>query len=76
VFKIKDDLSSIELDKASSSASYSDFIETLPKDGCRFAVYDFEYSTPDGPRNKLLFYTWYVWFITTIPRLSEWELIV
>jgi cofilin len=59
IFKISDDFTSVGVEKSAGPAStYDDFIASLPKDGCRYAVYDFEYSTADGPRNKLLFFTW------------------
>jgi cofilin len=55
-------LTSVGVEKsAGPTGTYDDFIAALPKDACRYAVFDFEYETPDGPRNKLLFYTWYVY---------------
>jgi cofilin len=48
----------IEIEKAVEKGTYEEFIACLPKDACRYAVYDFQYDTPDGPRSKLLFYTW------------------
>lgn len=58
LFKLSDDFTSIEVDKTSEKGTYEEFVKSLPKDACRYAVFDFEYSTNDGPRNKLLFYTW------------------
>ncbi|KAJ3329496.1 cofilin, partial [Kappamyces sp. JEL0680] len=58
IFKVTDDFTSIGVEKTSANGTYDEFVASLPKDACRYAVYDFEYSTPDGPRNKLLFYTW------------------
>lgn len=58
IFKLTDDFSAVVVDVKSTTGTYDDFVKALPKDGCRYAVFDFEYSTADGPRNKLLFYTW------------------
>lgn len=58
LFKISDDKTTINLEKAVEAGTYADFILAFPKDQCRYAVYDFDYVTPDGPRNKLLFYVW------------------
>ncbi|KAJ3270077.1 cofilin [Terramyces sp. JEL0728] len=55
---MSDDFTSIGVSNKVEKGTYDDFLALLPKDGCRYAVYDFEYSTGDGPRNKLLFYTW------------------
>lgn len=69
IFKLADDFTSIGVEKqAPPSATYDEFVKSLPKDGCRYAVYDFEYTTADGPRNKLLFFTWYVFD----PGISSW----
>ena len=59
IFKLTDDFTSIGVDvSAGPEGTYDEFLKHLPADGCRYAVYDFEFETPDGPRNKLLFYTW------------------
>merc|ERR1719378_870829 len=41
-------------------SDYGQFVENLPKDDCRYAVYDFEYDQPDGggKRSKILFVLW------------------
>ena len=58
MFKISDDSSAIVFEKAEASASYDDFITALPAEEPRYAVYDFDYETAEGLRNKLLFYSW------------------
>ena len=58
IAKITDDLKSIKIEKAAETGTYDDFMAALPKGECRYAVYDFAYSTPEGERNKILFYTW------------------
>ncbi|KAJ3254980.1 cofilin [Boothiomyces macroporosus] len=50
---MSDDFTSIGVCNKVEKGTYDDFLALLPKDGCRYAVYDFEYNTGDGPRNKL-----------------------
>lgn len=38
----------IVVDLTSSETDYNDFIQKLPTDDCRYAVYDFHYQTEDG----------------------------
>ena len=41
------------------SATFDDFIETLPENECRYAVYDLEYETPAGATgSKIFFISW------------------
>eukprot|EP00842_Homolaphlyctis_polyrhiza_P003869 jgi/Hompol1/4483/HPOL_003650-RA len=58
IFKISDDNKQIVIDKAVEKAEYEQFVTSLPADGCRYAVYDFEFESAggDGQRHKLLFY--------------------
>ncbi|KAG0373651.1 cofilin [Mortierella sp. AD032] len=59
IYKISDDLKTIELVKTSDNASYDNFLAEFPADDCRWAVYDFAYKTEDGgDRNKIVFYSW------------------
>ncbi|KAG0029509.1 cofilin [Podila clonocystis] len=59
IYKISADATSIEVAKTSDAqATYSDFLKELPADDCRYAVYDFDYTLPEGPRNKIVFFTW------------------
>ncbi|CAO3568625.1 unnamed protein product [Mortierella alpina] len=57
VFKISDDNKEIIVEKASDNSDYEAFLMDLPKDDCRYAIYDFEYEK-EGKRNKILFYSW------------------
>ena len=43
---------------APASSSYDDFLNALPQDDCRYAVYDFEYTKDGGQRNKICFVAW------------------
>ncbi|KAF9152547.1 cofilin [Linnemannia schmuckeri] len=59
IYKVSDDLKSIEVVKQSNDADYDNFLKELPEDDCRWAVYDFAYKTADGgDRNKIVFYSW------------------
>ncbi|KAF9173747.1 cofilin [Mortierella sp. AD010] len=58
IFKLSDDNKSIVVEKKAETATYDEFLEHLPQDQCRWAVYDFDYKTPEGDRNKIVFYTW------------------
>ena len=58
---MSDDLKTITVEKAVEKANYDDFVEALPTDEPRYAVYDFVYNVGDeGERHKILFYVWYV----------------
>ncbi|RUS13465.1 hypothetical protein BC937DRAFT_95268 [Endogone sp. FLAS-F59071] len=61
VFKLSDDNKEIILEKAVEQSDYQEFIDQLPKDSPRYAVYDFEYQKTgegEGERHKLVFYSW------------------
>jgi cofilin len=59
VFKMSDDCKEIVVEKTVESGSYDDFVGSLPAEGCRYCVFDFQYETDgEGTRNKILFYTW------------------
>ncbi|KAF9358296.1 cofilin [Mortierella sp. AD094] len=58
IFKLSDDHKSIIVEKKAETATYDEFLEHLPEKECRWAVYDFDYKTSEGDRNKIVFYTW------------------
>ncbi|KAI1317595.1 cofilin [Mortierella claussenii] len=58
IYKLSDNNSEIVVEEKAETATYDEFLEKLPKDDCRWAVYDFDFSTPDGERNKIVFYSW------------------
>lgn len=65
LFTLDDTLSEIVVDKTSGAAAaastkttYEGFLEDLPKDRCRWAVYDFEFEKDGILRNKLCFILW------------------
>lgn len=58
-FKLNDTRTEIVVDKTSDSSNYEEFLDNLPSDGCKWAVYDFDYKLEDGSqRNKLCFFSW------------------
>lgn len=58
-FKLSDDSKEIVVEKSSESSDYEDFINDLPPNSPRYAIYDFEYEVPGGgKRNKICFYAW------------------
>eukprot|EP01097_Dermamoeba_algensis_P010080 TRINITY_DN7291_c0_g1_i1.p2 TRINITY_DN7291_c0_g1~~TRINITY_DN7291_c0_g1_i1.p2 ORF type:complete len:139 (-),score=35.06 TRINITY_DN7291_c0_g1_i1:103-519(-) len=60
LFKLSDDLKEVVVDKvAPSDTPYKDFLDSLPANDCRYAVYDFEFTAEDGgQRNKIVFVLW------------------
>ena len=59
VFSLSNDNRTIVVEKTVEQGDYDDFIENLPNDECRYAVFDFEYDTNgEGMRNKICFYAW------------------
>merc|ERR1711916_143557 len=61
IYKITDDKTNFVVDKTGAPDSqWDEFTGSLPKDDCRYAVYDFEYDAEDGSgkRNKILFVLW------------------
>jgi cofilin len=62
VYKLSDDLTEVNVEACVETATYDEFAASLPKDECRYCVYDFEYESDGGAgtRNKILFYVWLV----------------
>jgi len=58
LYKLSDDLKEIVVEKKSTATDYEEFIGDLPENDCRWAVYDLEYDTDDGKRNKIFFISW------------------
>ncbi|KAG0018223.1 cofilin [Entomortierella chlamydospora] len=58
IYKISNDGKSIIVETKSKVTTYDEFLKHLPKSDCRWAVYDFDYKTSGGDRNKIVFYTW------------------
>jgi cofilin len=60
IFSLNDAKTEIVVSKASNESNYEDFVNELPENDCRYAVYDFEYETAsgEGKRSKIVFYIW------------------
>lgn len=53
------DFSQIVIDKTAENSTYDDFLEELPENQPRYAVYDFDYEKPgEGQRSKIIFFAW------------------
>jgi len=58
IYALNDTKTEIIVHRTSPSSDYEEFIGDLPENECRWAVYDLEYDSGEGKRNKLLFYSW------------------
>ncbi|KAM7277664.1 hypothetical protein ACFE04_004798 [Oxalis oulophora] len=60
IFKIDEDKSQIVIEKTGRhSENYDDFTAALPHNDCRYAVYDFDFVTPDNcQKSKIFFIAW------------------
>ena len=59
LYKVSDDKTSLTLESTGpKTATYDDFLKVLPKQDCRFAVFDFEFTAEGGQRSKICFIQW------------------
>ena len=58
IFCLDRSLNGIIVEKARQSTNYEEFLEDLPPNDCRYAIYDFQYETGEGKRNKICFISW------------------
>jgi len=58
LYKLNDNNTAIIVDKISDETDYDKFVEALPAEEPRWAVYDFPYEVEGGQRSKLIFYSW------------------
>jgi len=58
IYGLNDARTEVVVYKTSNISDYEEFLEDLPEDHCRWGVYDFEYDSGEGKRNRLLFYSW------------------
>lgn len=60
IFKVDDSGRTVVPDKiGGQSSSYNDFVCSLPDGQCRYAVYDYEYRSPErGATKKMVFLLW------------------
>lgn len=64
-FKIEEQ--QVVVDKVGSpEESYEDFTNSLPADECRYAVYDFDFTTDENcQKSKIFFIAWYFFSSST-----------
>lgn len=59
IFSLNKDLTEIVVEKTSEEKDYDKFLEDLPEQECRYAVYDFEFEKEGaGIRKKIVFLSW------------------
>ncbi|CAN3360453.1 cofilin [Diutina catenulata] len=65
IYKVSDDKSQIVVEETGdlndgTQADYEKFVEKLPENDCKYAVYLFEYEigNGEGSRSKIVFFTW------------------
>jgi len=60
IYRITPNLKEVEVEKkVPAPATWEQFVADLPRDDCRYAVYDYQFQTEtDGDRNKLIFVLW------------------
>lgn len=60
IFTLNDKKTEIVVEETSTDQDYDNFLEKLPENECKYAIYDFEYeiSGNEGKRSKIVFFTW------------------
>lgn len=60
IFGLNEKKTHIVVEETSTEQNYEAFIEKLPENGCKYAIYDFEYEIGggEGKRSKIVFFTW------------------
>ncbi|KAK4487462.1 hypothetical protein RD792_005903 [Penstemon davidsonii] len=60
IFKIDEKNNEVVVEKTGGPAeNYANFAESLPKDDCRYAVYDFDFVTYENcQKSKIFFIAW------------------
>lgn len=62
VFKIEETIQQVVVEKLGKpDESYDDFTASLPANECRYAVYDFDFTTDENcQKSKIFFVAWYL----------------
>ncbi|CAG85296.1 DEHA2B07722p [Debaryomyces hansenii CBS767] len=60
IFALNDQKTEIVVEETSNNSDYDAFLEKLPENECKYAIYDFEYEIGggEGKRSKIVFFTW------------------
>lgn len=74
VFCIEEKIQQVKVDQVGHpDASYEDFTACLPANECRYAVFDFDFTTDENcQKSKIFFIAWYVeWFLQHQNEISR-----
>ncbi|KAL2892231.1 Actin-depolymerizing factor 10 [Bienertia sinuspersici] len=60
VFKIEEKMQQVMIEKIGSpNETYEDFTSSLPDNECRYAVYDYDFTTNENcQKSKIFFFSW------------------
>lgn len=60
IFALNDQKTEIVVEETSNNSDYDAFLEKLPENECKYAIYDFFYEIGggEGKRSKIVFFTW------------------
>ncbi|XP_022147301.1 actin-depolymerizing factor 6-like [Momordica charantia] len=60
VFKIEENIQQVTVDKVGGhNETYDDFIASIPANECRYAVFDFDFTTDENcQKSKIFFISW------------------
>lgn len=66
VYKIDEKSRLVTVDKVGGPGeNYEDLAAALPKDDCRYAVFDFDFVTVDNcKKSKIFFIAWFVYILS------------
>lgn len=65
VYKIEEKMQQVMVEKIGNpNETYEDFTNSLPENECRYAVYDYDFTTNDNcQKSKIFFIAWYLFLI-------------
>ncbi|CCE86822.1 Piso0_005335 [Millerozyma farinosa CBS 7064] len=60
IYGLNESKTEIVVQETSTEQDYDSFLQRLPENDCKYAVYDFEYDIGrgEGKRSKIVFFTW------------------
>lgn len=74
VFKIDEKAQQVTIDKVGNpEETYDSFTECMPENECRYAVYDFDFTTPENcQKSKIFFIAWYNLLLSPFLIIIKW----
>ncbi|KAJ1942444.1 cofilin [Linderina macrospora] len=69
IYKLNDSKDEIVVGKTSEAIGHDTFLEDLPENKYRWAVYNFEYTQGEGVNSKFLFISWLPENVTSQERM-------